>query len=162
MKEFKSKPLIGLEDFSDDKYSMYRLSQSEKGKAAALNKAGWHSLSKEDKIKRNTKGGKTQGDINATNGHCKKIAKSGGIANVVSGHLDNVRHLAFEKCSIAILQYDTNEIFIKEWKNAVEAGKFVGTTPQNINNVLNPKKKNKTAGGFIWKYKNEKHLDISN
>ena len=39
MKEFKSKTLIGLEDFSDDKYSMYRLSQSEKGKAAALNKA---------------------------------------------------------------------------------------------------------------------------
>lgn len=34
MKEFKSKPLIGLEDFSDDKYSIYRLSQAEKGKAS--------------------------------------------------------------------------------------------------------------------------------
>jgi hypothetical protein len=61
--------------------------------------------------------------------------------------------LAVEKCSIPILQYDKDSNFIKEWKNAVEAGKFVGTTPQNINNALNPKKKNKTAAGFIWKYK---------
>lgn len=100
-------------------------------------------------------GGKTQGNINANNGHCKRIAKSGGIANVKSGHIDKIRHLAFDKCSIAILQYDKNGKFIKEWKNAVEAAKYVGTSPQNINNVLNPKKRNVTAGGYCWKYKNK-------
>lgn len=98
-------------------------------------------------------GGKTQGRKNAQNGHCKRIAKSGGDANVKSGHIDRIRHLAIEKCSIAILQYDKNGKFIKEWKNAVEAANFLDTTPQNINLVLNPNTKNKTAAGFIWKYK---------
>lgn len=99
------------------------------------------------------KGGKTQGRKNAESGHCKRIAKSGGDANVKSGHIDRIRHLAAEKCSIPIYQFDSKGKFIKKWKNAVEAAKAVGTTPQNINLVLNPKKKNKTAAGFIWKYK---------
>jgi hypothetical protein len=154
MKEFKSKSLIGLEDFSDDKYSIYRLSQAEKGQTSFEKKAGWHGIKKEKKLEISKRGGKTQGDINAKNGHCKSIAKLGGDANVKSGHIDKIRHLAIEACSIPLLQFDKNENFIKEWKSAVEAAKSVGTTPQNISLVLNPKTKNKTAGGFIWKYKN--------
>lgn len=122
---------------------------SEAGKKGGFIRAN----SGDDLLKAATKGGFTQGKKNAKSGHCKRISKLGGYANVKSGHLDRVRHLAAEKCSIAILQYDKNGKFIKEWQNAVKAAKSIGTTPQNINLALNPKKKNKTAGGFIWKYK---------
>lgn len=122
--------------------------------SAAGKKGGFkRANSGDDLIKAATKGGITQGRKNANSGHCKRIAKSGGMANVKSGHIDRIRHLAADKCSIAILQYDKNGKFIKEWKNGVEAAKAIGTTPQNINLALSPKCKNKTAAGFIWKYK---------
>lgn len=122
--------------------------------SAAGKKGGFKRANSGDGLlKAAIKGGITQGKKNANNGHCKRIAKLGGDANVKSGHIDRVRHLSAEKCSIPIIQYDKNGKKIKVWKNAVEAAKTVGTTPQNINNALNPNKINKTAGGFIWKYK---------
>ena len=53
-----------------------------------------------------------------------------------------------------ILQYDLEGKFIKEWKSLTEAGLIFNSSPCNINAVL--KGRNKTAYGFIWRYKNVK------
>jgi group I intron endonuclease len=49
-----------------------------------------------------------------------------------------------------ILQYDLQENFIKEWPSIKEAKNV--TLIKNINLAL--RGSNKTAGGYIWKYKN--------
>ena len=51
----------------------------------------------------------------------------------------------------SILQYDSQNNFIKEWNNAREASLNINVTYQMIGHVL--KNRSKTAGGFIWKYK---------
>lgn len=53
-----------------------------------------------------------------------------------------------------VYQYDTSGEFIREWKSAAEATKFVkNTTRQTISQCCNNKQK--TSGGFKWSYKNE-------
>lgn len=53
----------------------------------------------------------------------------------------------------AILQFDLQENFIREWDSIKEAGETLGIPRSNI--VLCCQGKRKTAGGFIFKYKNE-------
>lgn len=53
---------------------------------------------------------------------------------------------------IPILQFDLNDNFIKEWSSQTEASENLKLRKTAINNVLN--NRSKTAGGFIWKYKN--------
>lgn len=65
MKEFKSKPLIGLNDLSDDKFTLQRLSQVEVGRVT----------------------GKILGKKNAESGHMKNIQKIGcSIGGTISGN----------------------------------------------------------------------------
>lgn len=49
-----------------------------------------------------------------------------------------------------IIQYDTNNTFIKEWESAKDAENL--TKIKNISACC--KNKRKTAGGYIWKFKN--------
>jgi len=51
-----------------------------------------------------------------------------------------------------ILQYDLEGNFIKEWVNAVEAGKSLNKSSSAINECCNEKRK--TAYKYVWKYKN--------
>ena len=51
-------------------------------------------------------------------------------------------------CKKPILQYDLDGNFIREWECASDVGKVA---VKSINNCL--KGKNKTAYGYIWKYK---------
>jgi hypothetical protein len=134
MKEFKSKPIKGIDSL--DEYSLYNISQSENGKRGAKVLHENHK----DKWKEGTKrGGSVQGKINAEN-----------------GHLDRIRKISNEKRFLPILQYDKDGNFIKEWKSTVDAANFYKKTPSCINLAL--KGTNKTAAGFIWKYK-ENNLD---
>jgi group I intron endonuclease len=55
-----------------------------------------------------------------------------------------------------ILQFYKNGIFIKEWNSGIEAGNGLGISPGTISNNL--RGWSKSAGGFIWKYK-EKELE---
>jgi len=55
----------------------------------------------------------------------------------------------FEK---KILQFDKQGNFIKEWDSLKQAGLFLGKNPSAISQVCNGKQK--TAYGYIWKYKN--------
>lgn len=50
-----------------------------------------------------------------------------------------------------VLQYSKQGIFIKEWNTISEASRALNITPSNITTCC--KRKLKTAGGFIWKYK---------
>ena len=56
--------------------------------------------------------------------------------------------------SKSILQYDSNNNLIREWPNAVQAGKELGINKSQINAAARENTTYKTAGGYIWKYKN--------
>ena len=51
-----------------------------------------------------------------------------------------------------ITQYTKEGVLLKEWESGVEAGKFLEIHKNCISACLRGKQK--TAGGFIWKYKN--------
>lgn len=57
------------------------------------------------------------------------------------------------KRNTAVLQYDKQGNFIAEYKSAREAWKQTGISNTTIGLVC--KGKGKTAGGFVWRYKNE-------
>ena len=56
-----------------------------------------------------------------------------------------------EKRSIPILQLTKDGEFIKEWPSAYEAQRQLGILQSNICDCL--KGRNKSAGGFVWRYK---------
>lgn len=56
-----------------------------------------------------------------------------------------------EKYSKTIIQYDLYDNFIKEWKGIKEAARTLNIKPPNLSATLNGRQK--TCGGFIWKYK---------
>jgi hypothetical protein len=60
-----------------------------------------------------------------------------------------------EKLSKAILQYDLEGNFIKEWTSALEAEKFFYPNRKPADNIGSVcREKYKTSYGFIWKFKN--------
>ncbi len=86
MKEFKSKPLIGLEDLSDNKFSI-RAEQailngkSDASKAASKIQGAINAKNKfweKATFEQRSKGGKTSGKNNVKNGHLKSVAHLGG------------------------------------------------------------------------------------
>lgn len=62
------------------------------------------------------------------------------------------RATEFPEKRIPILQYDLNMNFIKEWEGTRIASKALKIWESNINIVLRNKGQ-KSAGGYIWKYK---------
>ena len=65
----------------------------------------------------------------------------------------NVRVLAMCGTSCTNVQYDLNGNFIKEWDSATEAKKCLNISSQGISTCCVGKGKQKTARGFIWKFK---------
>lgn len=63
---------------------------------------------------------------------------------------DNMRKLGKSKAK-RVIQYDKNMNFIKEWESATKAGKDLHIFQQSIVACL--KGRTKTAGKYIWKYK---------
>lgn len=54
---------------------------------------------------------------------------------------------------IAILQYSKDGTFIKEWSAILLAARELGISATSICRVCKGQKRYKSAGGFIWKYK---------
>ena len=74
-----------------------------------------------------------------------------GVARIAR-QVSNTDYLARGKRRyIAILQYEKNNTFIKEWSSGKEASETLGVRRSNITDCL--KGRLKSAGGFIWKYK---------
>lgn len=55
-----------------------------------------------------------------------------------------------------ILQFSLDGEFIQEWYSATEAARVLNLHRQGIKDMLHGK--NKTSGGFIWKYKNKNQI----
>tara|TARA_R110000796_G_scaffold69117_5_gene157893 strand:+ start:7262 stop:7906 length:645 start_codon:yes stop_codon:yes gene_type:complete len=53
-----------------------------------------------------------------------------------------------------LLQYDKNNVFIKEWASATDASKATGINNGNISQCC--RGIYKTSGGYIWKFKEKK------
>jgi len=60
------------------------------------------------------------------------------------------------KLCIPVLQYDLNMNLLNEFSSITEASLKINITPLQISKVCNGKKYYKTAGGFIWKFKDKK------
>ena len=56
-------------------------------------------------------------------------------------------------CSKNVIQYDLNGNFIKEWNSLSEASRILNVNRGNIGTCCRLKKG--TAGGYIWKFKEE-------
>jgi hypothetical protein len=80
-----------------------------------------------------------------TSEHRKKLSKS------LKGKPKSINHIQkLSEChKIPVLQYDKNYNLIKEWNGIIDAERTLKIT--HIIDVC--KGRNKTAGGFIWKYK---------
>lgn len=59
-----------------------------------------------------------------------------------------------EKNRKPIIQFDKNGTFVKEWQSLKEAGETLNIRSSNITNCA--KGREKSAGGFVWKYKEQK------
>jgi hypothetical protein len=103
--------------------------------------ASFNSRSKGGKI-----GGKTGGSI---------AGPIGGLKNVQTGHMENIRKLAVELRKRPIVQYDMYGIKIKEWNSAVECASGLNMYAGNITAVC--KKHRKSHKGFIFRYKEQTH-----
>lgn len=66
---------------------------------------------------------------------------------------EKVRKSISEKLSKPILQFSLKGEFIREWKNSVEIKKLSPSLGRHANECCNGKRK--TAGGYIWKFKNK-------
>lgn len=62
---------------------------------------------------------------------------------------------AAEKCSKSVVQLDKNGVFIAEYKSTQEASRVTSISQGNISSCCNHKYRHKSAGGFIWMYKDE-------
>ncbi len=87
---------------------------------------------------------------------------AGGKASATKQWLENREELIkrsklskpimIEKYGQEIIQYDLDGNFIKEWKGMKEAARTLNIKPPNLTATL--KGRQKTCGGFLWKYKN--------
>ena len=59
-----------------------------------------------------------------------------------------------ERASRKILQYSKSGEFIREWQGALEVERVLGIDNSHINACCRGKRK--SAGGFVWKYKEER------
>jgi len=115
-------------------------------------------------------GGKISGKKFAENGHMKRMAKlagkknaeSGwaytmgkiqGKKNIKSGHLDKIRKAANDVLKKPILGFTKEGKFIKEWESGSSAGRELNIDVASISKCC--KGKIKSAGGYVWKYKEE-------
>jgi len=102
-----------------------------------------------------SKGSKLTYKTNKESGHMAKFHKMGGKAagkiHAESGHMDKMRELSIIASRKPILQYDKDGKFIKEWISISECGRALIYDISSIAKVC--KGKQKTAKGFVFKYK---------
>lgn len=60
------------------------------------------------------------------------------------------------KCAKAVLQYDLEGNFIREWKSAQEVRRELGFNSGSIGNCCRKLPRYYTAYGYIWRYKEER------
>ena len=79
--------------------------------------------------------------------------KEGHKKSLAACHAPEAKAKSAAKHKKPVLQYDLQNNLIKEWPGIVDAQNNTGIGRHNIGMCL--KTKTKSAGGFIWKYKNK-------
>lgn len=144
MKEFKSKPLIGLSDLSDERFSLSNMSRIENGKQTIKSNSSYEGRSK---------GGQT----NKKTGHISKLGKEWGSIIGKKYGSKNIIHCktkqAIEKSikakSTPIEQLTISKKLIKKWDSMNDA-KRAGYHAGHISECCNGLKKQ--YKGFIWRF----------
>ena len=77
-----------------------------------------------------------------------KYYKENDVINKIN--IEKHRNIMANATGKKVNQYTTNNEFIKEYISISEAGRTSGVKKRNIQQVLSGK--NKTAGGYIWKF----------
>lgn len=184
MKEFKTKPLKGLEDLGDEKYSLKKIIHQEQannlntsnskkewsskggnvsGKKSFSKKIGIHTTDETLRKEWAALGGYAVvdelNDKNRENGHWKKLAESKiGVPRTEDTKAKIQKGTAHSWRTIS--QYSKDGEWIRDWDNfadiEIQLSVELGKkiVKQPIWSVCNNKPKCKTAYGFIWKYKN--------
>ena len=96
-------------------------------------------------------GGSLKGELNVNYGKTRSEETKRKISESHKGKKVVIPKDNPLRCKI-IIQYDLNGVFIKEWISSMKVQEELKIPRGNI--TANCKLKNKTAGGFIWKYKN--------
>jgi hypothetical protein len=91
MKEFKSKPLKGLEDLGDKKYSITRLANSEGGKISGTYR-GNLAVERGTVIKAGKVSAKSLKHPNNVKVKCVHCGKENNVGNNNRWHGDNCKH----------------------------------------------------------------------
>jgi group I intron endonuclease len=78
----------------------------------------------------------------------KKISES--VKKYLNNNREKHRNAITSAIGKKIIQYTKENTFVKEYISIAEAGRTSGVKGKTIQNVLSGR--NKTAGGFIWKY----------
>ena len=81
--------------------------------------------------------------------HRERSVKGGKIGGKIGGGSEAAKKATKEKQSIPILQFKKDGTFVKEWLSMNEAGRQLGI--HAIWHCL--KGRIKSAGGFVWRYK---------
>jgi ketol-acid reductoisomerase len=152
MKEFKQKPLKGLDDLGDKKFTLNNLQRIDNGK----NSRDSGQLKSVCSI-----GGKNAVNLmnkkNIENGHFRKL----GDAKIGVPRSEETKKKVKEGTSHswrAILQYTKDGDFLREWKNFTEIEE---TLSLELNRKINKQpiwgacKKQGQSYGFLWRYKDE-------
>lgn len=93
--------------------------------------------------------GSINGNMMTPEAKAKKIEKYGNINGAMM--TPEARAKVIAKIKIPVLQYDLDNNFIKEWPGMKDAGIALKIRPGNISSCIRGRQK--SAGGFIWKYK---------
>lgn len=98
-------------------------------------------------------GGKTKwysGENHHYYGKKAKESRRKNISQALSGRV--IKESSREKMSNPVLQFDLDGILIKEWSGVSKASREMNIKQSNISE--NCQNNRKTAGGYVWKYKN--------
>ena len=88
---------------------------------------------------------------NLRNAETRAKAKAAKIEKYGSLHAGLVTPETVAKRKVAVVQYDMEGVFIKEWPSSKDAGIALGLHSPLITTCA--KGRQKSSGGFIWKYK---------
>lgn len=103
--------------------------------------------SEETKLKRN----KSREGYTHSEETKKKISDSHIGKEIDKDHYNKLLQGQLLANSKPIIQFDMNNIFIKEWQSATEAAKLVHVHPTSIRHCVQGK--TKSSAGYIWKSK---------
>lgn len=117
--------------------------------SAVKNSVKWKRAVEEGRI-----GGKAHKDSKQTEETKHKIRES--VIKYYEGNIGNHREAMAKSKGRKVAQYTKDNEFIKEYTSISEAGRISSVKKSNIQQVLAGC--NKTAGGYIWKYIDEKNL----